>query len=86
VAPRPESPARAPAGAARPDAAGTPSRGPDLGWALACAGLLLAAACLGRPGDGDRQRQGGRVRERVGTADRGRAALRALMRPLSGRR
>lgn len=35
---------------ARPPLTTTPGGGLDLGWALACAGLLLAAACLGRPG------------------------------------
>ncbi len=55
--------------------------GPDLGWALACAGLLLAAALLGRPGD----------REGAGSAG-GRARadaalkLRALIKPLTGGR
>jgi murein DD-endopeptidase MepM/ murein hydrolase activator NlpD len=48
--------------------------GPDLGWALACGGLLLAAAILtlgGRGGD---------------EARRGRARLATLFRPLLGRR
>jgi hypothetical protein len=48
--------------------------GPDVGWALACLGLLLAAACLGRPGPGERPRRA-----------RGRAAVRAALRPLTGR-
>lgn len=48
--------------------------GPNLGWALACAGLLLAAACLARP---DRHEKGG--------AREGRS-LGALLRPLLGRR
>ena len=46
----------------------------DLGWALACAGLLLAAAGLGRP-KGRRQ-----------ASERVRPALRALLRPLTGGR
>jgi hypothetical protein len=50
------------------------SAGPDLGWALACAGLLLAAAILGLNGDG---RQATR---------RGGARLAAAIRPLLGRR
>jgi Peptidase family M23 len=60
VAPSQLSPAprNAPARAARER-----STGPDLGWALACAGLLLAAACLGRPGTPGRQ--GGRARSRL---------------------
>jgi hypothetical protein len=77
---RPEAPAR-PARDGATSAGGQAStRGPDVGWALACAGLLLAAACLGRPGDRS---------EHGGTAHRGRralAALRALVRPLGGRR
>ncbi len=65
-APEPASPERQ-----RPSPPAT--GGPDLGWALACAGLLLAAACLGRPGgrsDGARRR----------------ASMGALLRPLLGRR
>ena len=69
--PRPiAGPASAPAsGGYRPspaDAGAGPgaASGPDVGWALACVGLLLAAACLGRPGDGG-DRAGGR-RWRVG--------------------
>lgn len=45
--------------------------GPDLGMALACLGLLVAAACLGR------RDTGGRV---------ARPSVRALLRPLTGRR
>ena len=41
------SPARAPGAAADRAHASPPSSGPDIGWALACAGLLLAAAILG---------------------------------------
>ncbi len=57
----------------------SPSSGPDLGWALACAGLLLAAAILGLTGDGRKGSAGGRPRA---------AGLRALLasRPLHGRR
>ena len=47
------------------------SPGPDIGMAAACVGLLLAAACLGGRGGGDTAR---------------RAPLRALLRPLTGRR
>jgi len=63
-----------------PEPGGAPapgSEGPDLGWALACAGLLLAAACLGRPGDRD---------ERRATRAKRREGLRALVRPLLGGR
>ncbi len=48
------------------------SGGPDIGWALACVGLLLAAACIGgrhtRPGRSPRP------------------SLRAFLRPLTGGR
>ena len=55
--------------------------GPDIGWALACAGLLLAAALLGRPGDRDGPRAtGGRARADAAVK------LRALIRPLTGGR
>ena len=61
---------RSPAPARAPEPAPAPAAGgPDVGWALACLGLLAAAACLGRPG------QGGRG---------ARAQLRALLRPLTG--
>jgi hypothetical protein len=65
--------------AARRIAAGTPpprpdrARGPDLGLALACLGLLLAAGCVGGTPEGR------------ATAARGRARLAALLRPLGGR-
>jgi hypothetical protein len=49
------------------------SRGPDLGWALACLGLLLAAAILGLTSEG---------RE---TARRSAGKLSILLRPLTGR-
>ena len=48
--------------------------GPDLGWALACVGLLLAAALLGRPGDTHHGPGGAAMR------------LRSLLRPLTGGR
>ena len=48
-------PARAPARAEPARAGG----GPDVGWAIACVGLLLAAACLGRPGAGGGERRSG---------------------------
>lgn len=51
-----------------------PAGGFDLGWALACAGLLLAAACLGRP------------RGRDAHGERRRGSLGSLRRPLFGRR
>lgn len=72
LGPRPvaaPSPANAPAEAPR----GAPERaapGPDIGMALACVGLLLAAACLGGRGTGTGRR----------------SALRAWLRPLDGRR
>ncbi len=55
-----------------------PSSGPDIGWALACAGLLLAAAILGLSGDG-------RARSRS-LAGASRARLVVALRPLLGRR
>lgn len=49
--------------------------GPDVGWAIACVGLLLAAACVGgRPGGSQDE-----VRAR-------RAAMRSLLKPLLGGR
>jgi hypothetical protein len=56
------SPPAAPAG--RPAADGDARPGPDVGWALACAGLLLAAAILGVSGKHPRRphRAGARVR------------------------
>jgi Peptidase family M23 len=50
-----------------------PAGGPDLGWALACAALLLAAACIGGQ-DRGRPRAAGR-----------RPGVRSLLRPLIGR-
>ncbi|MGI9081807.1 MAG: hypothetical protein ACR2FZ_05940, partial [Thermoleophilaceae bacterium] len=73
LGPRPLS-APSPSAAGPPSAAAESGGGPDLGWALACAGLLLAAACLGRPEDRRRN------------AERVRPALRALLRPLTGGR
>ena len=49
--------------------------GPDMGWALACLGLLLAAACIGT-GAGDTR----------AASRRAGARLAALLRPLAGRR
>jgi len=73
LGPRPLS-APSPSAAEPPSAAAESGGGPDLGWGLACAGLLLAAACLGRPEDRHR------------SAERVRPALRALLRPLTGGR
>ena len=47
--------------------------GPDIGWILACAGLLLAAALLGSTNDGRR------------AARTGRKSLLRLLQPLTGR-
>jgi hypothetical protein len=49
------------------------STGPDIGWALACGGLLLAAAFLGLTGD---RRATSEPRTRIVEA----------LRPLAGRR
>jgi hypothetical protein len=54
------------------------SSGPDLGWALACAGLLLAAGILGLTGD---RHAGAR-----GPTTGGRSRLAGALRPLAGRR
>jgi peptidase M23-like protein len=62
------------AGAARartPAAGPEPAGGPDLGWALACVGLLVAAALVGGTEDGR------------AAATRGRARLAAAFRPVS---
>jgi hypothetical protein len=56
-----------------PPAASGPG-GPDIGWALACAGLLLAAGIFGLTDDG-----------RKATA-RGGSRLAGALRPLLGRR
>jgi peptidase M23-like protein len=67
-------PATAPAPGDRRSPRGVPAHdGPDLGWALACLGLLVAAALIGRSEDGRN------------AASRGRAQLSALLRPLFGR-
>lgn len=50
------------------------SSGPDLGWALACAGLLVAGGILGLTGDGGKATSWGRSR------------LAGALRPLLGRR
>jgi hypothetical protein len=71
-APEPVPGARpVPSGARR--AAEPGGSGPDLGWALACLGLLLAAALLGGTEEGR------------SAASRSRARLGALLRPLTGR-
>jgi hypothetical protein len=67
-------PPSAPLGADPARAAKPQAPGPDIGWALACAGLLLAAAILGLTGE--------RGRERARTRSR----LAASLRPLVGRR
>ena len=68
------APARSAAAAATRRSPAVPSRaGPDLGWAIACAGLLLAAALLGGTQEG-----------RSATS-RGRMRLAGLLRPLTGR-
>jgi Peptidase family M23 len=64
-----DRPARAPSSSAA---------GPDMGWALACAGVLLAAAILALGGDGGGD---GRRGARLATARLG-----AAIRPLLGRR
>ena len=64
-----------PAAAARRPAAGDGAHHrPDLGWALACAGLLLAAGVLGLTGPRGRRRS------------RAQARLAGALRPLVGRR
>ena len=68
----PAAPTRDPA--ANPaDRAEPAGEGPDLGWAIACVGLLLAAACIGGSSRG-------------GSTGSWRAALRVSMRPHVGRR
>jgi hypothetical protein len=57
-----------------PDTPAPSSSGPDIGWAVACAGLLLAAAVLGLTDDG-----------RKATA-RSRSRLAGALHPLLGRR
>jgi hypothetical protein len=72
------APRNAPAPSARAEhPSAVPSGGPDLGLALACVGVLAAAACVGLTG--------GRSEGRTGS--RGRAAgVRAVLAPLLGRR
>jgi hypothetical protein len=68
----------------RPTPAGSPSagnRGPDLGLALACLGVLLAAAILAFSGDA-----GTSGRRGSAPIARGRARIAAALRPLLGRR
>jgi Peptidase family M23 len=72
------APSTPPAPGSRADRGTSPAgraarAGPDLGWAVACAGLLLAAALLTLNGDG-------------GQAGRRGARLVAAIRPLLGRR
>lgn len=69
-----------PAPTREPASSAPAADGPDLGWALACLGLLAAAACLGRPGRG---KDGAGGRARPGGIGR---QLRALVRPLTGGR
>ncbi|MEJ7750176.1 MAG: peptidoglycan DD-metalloendopeptidase family protein [Thermoleophilaceae bacterium] len=76
IAPARRSPAAAvadPSGSVRglsePGPAASGGRGPDAGWALACVGLLLAAACIGGRPSGERK-----------PAARG-GTLRSLLRP-----
>ena len=55
--------------------------GPDIGWAVACSGLLLAAALIGRPGDRDASgAAAGRLRADAAVK------LRAFIKPLTGGR
>ncbi len=65
----------------RPVNAEAGAGGPDIGWALACAGLLLAAALIGRPGD----RDGSAAASGRPRADAA-VKLRALVKPLTGGR
>ncbi len=67
----PAAPSRHPQAPSAP--APAPAGGPDLGWALACLGLLVAAGLMGGTEDG-----------RVAAA-RGRARVAAALRPLFGR-
>jgi Peptidase family M23 len=86
-----------PPGSARSDApprarapVGTADGGPDVGWALACAGVLLAAGILALGGDGRGEHRGARGgARRVGRHRAARLAaerLGAAIRPLLGRR
>jgi hypothetical protein len=69
-----------PAPSAPPPQPSAGAGGPDLGWALACAGVLLAAAILAFSGDGGHSpRRGGAARLAAGR-------IAAALRPLLGRR
>jgi Peptidase family M23 len=70
----PWAPLRVASAAAPRRAPASSSSGPDFGWALACAGLLLAAGILGLKGDG--RKLTGRTSSRLAGA----------LRPLLGRR
>ena len=72
------SPTRAAGAAAH---ASPPTSGPDIGWALACAGLLLAAGILGLTSDGRNATARGPSGLRAS-----RARLAVALRPLLGRR
>lgn len=58
---------------ASPSSSGNTAAGPDVGWILACVGLLVAAALLGLT-------DGGRA-----ASQKGRGHLARLLRPLTGR-
>jgi hypothetical protein len=67
-------PGRAAPGGAQAQPSAPARGGPDLGWVLACIGLLLAAAVLGLSEDG---------RKATGRSGR---RLAGFLRPLVGRR
>jgi hypothetical protein len=69
----PAAPGRRHEAPATPAPAPAPAGGPDLGWALACLGLLVAAGLMGGTEDGR------------AAAARGRARVAATLRPLFGR-
>jgi hypothetical protein len=73
------APRRVPAPAARPEhPSPAPAGGPDLGLALACVGVLAAAACVGLSGGG---------KDGAGARASGAAAtVRRALRPLTGGR
>ena len=80
TAPHPPHPPHVPQSVAPPERhphASPAGHGPDLGWALVCAGLLLAAAFMGAGG--------GPGRAARSSARRLPARLGALLRPLAGR-
>jgi Peptidase family M23 len=66
----------------------TEAEGPDIGWALACAGLLLAAGILGLTESGRRSTDRGRRSVYRGrrSIHRGRVRLPGALRPLLGKR